>query len=202
MPGAAADPGSGALYPRLLGAGWATVHPQVRGMHLMGERLEACGRFCVEHGPGRLGRLLARLSRAPSPRGEVQVLLVVERDGHRENGEIGERWVRTFGGETMITTQGLAPGGLLAERFGALKVRFRVTVEEGGLAYRQAAAALRLGRLRLPLPAWAAPRIAATELPAADGPGTHVEVTVSSALAGRVLRYHGRLTARVEEVDG
>ncbi|HVF59911.1 MAG TPA: DUF4166 domain-containing protein [Thermoanaerobaculia bacterium] len=144
----------------------------------------ARGSFRVWCAPGLAARALCRLVRLP-PAGEaVDTRLSVTTEGE------GERWVRSFG-ERLLTSDGTAGrDGLLVERVPPVELRFRLEPEAGALRFRQVGAALRLGRLRLPLPGFLVPRVSAREAPAGDG-AVRVEVTVRAPLLGPIFGYEG-----------
>jgi hypothetical protein len=132
--------------------------------------------------------MLARLLGLPAEGRSVPVRLHVQVAGE------GERWERTFGSRVLATAQYPGPAGLLAERFGAVELRFRLEARRGVLAYRSTGAALRLGPARVPLPRWLAPRVRARERATADG--VSVRVGVSSPFTGPLVAYAGRLGPR------
>lgn len=108
----------------------------------------------------------------------------------------GERWVRSFDGRVLTTTQREASEGGLIERFGLLELRFRLRVHEGALVYEQAGAALRFWALSVPLPRWMAPCVAARE--EAVGPDvTHVHVAVDLPVIGPLISYEGHIQREV-----
>jgi hypothetical protein len=110
-----------------------------------------------------------------------------------------EIWIRTFGEHRLVTRQHEAPDRHLAERFGILELRFRLCVVDGGLSYQQKRAALRLGVVGFPLPAWMAPQVTAWERPvASDSLLTHVEVRVTLPAIGDLFTYSGRLGCEAE----
>lgn len=177
-----------ALYPRVLGASWYGLDLAVRHAHLDFDQdpLYGVGAFCVRRGGSRLGRLLAWMLRMPPAAGAAKVQLIVTPLGR------GERWERSFDDRLLITTQREARDGGLIERFGLLELRFRLEVRYGALLFHQAGAALGLGKLKIALPRWMAPRVEAREEPA--GPDlTHVRVTVAVPVAGRLISYEGHL---------
>ncbi len=174
-----------ALYPRLLGPAWERLDPAVRRAHLAGGTLAVRGRFRVWCAPGRLARTLCRLARLPPAGEEIETCLVVTGDGDHE------RWERSFGGHPLVTEEWAASDGLLVEWTPPVELRFRLEAEDGVLRFRQAAAAFRLGRLRLPLPAAVAPQVDAREAPAGDGGAVRVTVAVRAPLVGRLFEYEG-----------
>jgi hypothetical protein len=178
------------LYPRLLGAGWDDVDPAVRRAHAEGTVLHAEGVLRVRHGTGRLTRLILCAARVPPPSDAAVVRVSVSRRGPVE------RWHRTIEGKPLVTVQRAGPGGLLVERLGILELRFRLAVAGGAVTFRQMGLAVRLGRLRLPVPGWLSPRVAAREGPA-DGPDrTSVAVEVSAPTEGLLFSYQGSVRWR------
>ena len=134
--------------------------------------------------PGLAARALCRLVGLPPPGEEVETRLAVTMEGERE------RWVRRFGERPLISDESPGADGLLVERVPPVELRFRLEPEAGALLFRQVGAALRVGRLRLPLPAFLAPRVSAREAPAGNG-AVHVEVTVRAPLLGPIFGYEG-----------
>ena len=114
--------------------------------------------------------------------------------------EEGERWRRTFGGRPLTTAQSFHDDSVLAERFGAIELRFRLHAEAGALTYHQTGAALLLGPLACPLPRWLQPRVEGHEEPAAFRDEAHVTVRVIVPLVGLLLSYEG--TIRCPREDG
>ena len=172
------------LYPRLLGRAWWDLDPAIRRAHPAGAIVRAEGILCVRHGTGLLRRLLLVAAGVPPPAERVSVQLVVSRRGRVE------RWQRTFGARRLATCQSEA-GGLLVERAGPLEIRFRLTVRDGSLLYRQVGLALCLGPLRLPLPRWLALHIAGREGPTGDPDRTSLTVEVAGPRGGLLFSYHG-----------
>jgi hypothetical protein len=195
------------LYGRLLGESWRRVDEPVRRLH---ERAGgACGEglFTVRRGGKAPARALAWLMRLPAEGEGVRVRLSVK---VLEGG--GELWHRTFGDRSFDTLQREGAAHVLVETAGPLELLFELREEGGALVFRQTGAALRLGRLRVPLPRALAPRVEARESGTADGRGVLVSVGASAPLAGPLLSYEGRLevarvagvveVAQVAEVSG
>ena len=171
-----------ALYPRLLGPAWLNLHAAIRSLHLTDD--VATGRFEFHRGRSLAARLVCRALRLPSSSTALEMQLAIARDAE------SERWTRTLGQRLLVTTQRGLPDGTLAERFGALELRFHLHVVEGNLTYVQAGAGLMVGRLRIPLPRWIAPRVEAREA-CVDGQGSHVRVEISAPGSGLVMSYEG-----------
>jgi len=174
------------LYPRLMGTAWAEVDEAVRQAHLDGGLLSQAGLFRVQRGTSKLARLLLAVLRLPLAAEAVTIKLVVTPLGG------GERWVRSFGDRTLVTTQAAGTGGVLIERMGVVELRFRLEAAGRALIYRQTGAALRLGPLSVPFPEWLWPRVEARE-EAGGLNRTHVSVVVKVPLAGLLISYSGHL---------
>jgi hypothetical protein len=170
----------------LLGASWAQVADPIRLAHATGPEVHGHGRMRICHGRNAAARLLARLLRLPRPCDAAETRLVVTA------GADGEVWVRSFGHDRMVTRQFESPGGELAERIGPLELIFHLEATHGSLVYRQVAAALRFGSVRLPLPVLCAPIVAAREDPA-GAHEVHVHVSVEYPLVGLVITYDGTI---------
>jgi hypothetical protein len=98
----------------------------------------------------------------------------------------------------MVTWQEEGRGGMLIERRGIVELKFRLSAADGGLVYRQEAARLRVGPIRVPVARWASPRVGATERPCGDGGRVAVEVSVALPLFGEWLRYSGWIAPEEE----
>lgn len=176
------------LYERLVGDEWERLDERVRRLHL---RARGVGVFAVRRGGGRFARAVARLMGLP-PGGEaVPLLLSVEPHAG------GERWRRNFAGREFVTEQSGHAGPLLAERAGPFELLFRLSVEEGALAYRSEGAFLLVMKLRVRMPRPLAPRVEAWER-AAEG-GVSVKVRVTAPLAGLLIHYEGLVRTEEEE---
>ena len=177
------------LYERLVGEGWGGLDERVRRFHLC---RSGAGMFAVRRGDGRIARVVARLMGLPVGGEAVPLLLSVEPH------DSGERWRRTFDGKEFVTEQSEDAARLLAERMGPFELLFRLSVEEGALAYRHEGALLRVRRLRVRLPRLLAPRVEAWER--ADESGVRVSVCVTAPLVGLLIRYEGLV--KTEEDEG
>src|SRR5258707_9502151 len=151
------------LYARLLGSDWSRLDETVRRVHVVSTPVRASGSFRVRHGNSMMAKWLLWLLDMP-PAGEAVPARLIVR-----SCEGGESWVRTFGGRRLTTTQFPLGNSLLAERFGALELRFRLEVAAGALVYRPMSAALRIGPLTVSLPRWLRPQVDARE-EAAESP--------------------------------
>jgi hypothetical protein len=184
-------------YPVLLGAAWEDLPEPIRRAHDTSRALRYQGVLSVRGGRSAMARAVASLLRLPPPGERVPVRLVVTPE---EDGE-GCRWHRTFGSQTLVTRQ-FRRGPWLVERFGALDLCFAPGVEGGRLCYRQVAAELRLGGLRLPLARFLAPVVTAAAWVPAGEAAMRIEVVVAAPLVGIVLEYGGAVTVVPEPEDG
>ncbi len=175
------------LYGDLLGPAWQKVDRRVRAAHLESESLRGGGSFQVKNGSSRLARALVWLLRMPRANSDERVVLMVGRCAE------GERWTRSFGGRTLVTTQSAAGPERLAERVGCLEFCFRLRVANGAIRYQQESVALCVGARRLGVPDWLAPRVEALEAPDAVGGGSAVWVRVSAPFVGPLLSYEGNV---------
>ena len=182
------DAARAGLYERLVGDEWKGLDESVRRFHV---RARGEGVFAVRRGEGRFARAVARLMRLPPGGKAVPLLLSVEPHAG------GERWRRNFAGREFVTEQSGHAGPLLAERAGPFELHFRLSVEEGALAYRSEGAFLRVMKLRVRLPRPLAPRVEAWERAAAGG--VSVTVRVTTPLAGLLIHYEGLVGTEEEE---
>jgi hypothetical protein len=173
------------LYARIMGDCWTHVAAPVRRLHTTHSIVRAHGCVRVEHGRSRLARFLARVLRLPPPSAAAETRLLVTARGDREH------WERTFNGHCLDTWQIASNAFEMAERFGALELRFRMGASAAGsLLYDQREASFLFGSVRLRIPSPWAPRVQAREDPA--GP-TRVKVDVRVALpwVGPLIAYDG-----------
>jgi hypothetical protein len=180
------------LYPQLLGDSWSRLSDAVRGLHCGGSAVRCTGVMRVSRGASLLTRCLASLLGFPAAGEAVPVTLAVVPSAG------AEQWRRTFAGVPLVTLQSAGPDGLLVERTGLAELRFRLEVRDGGLVYHAAGAALKVGWLRVPLPSWLAPTVAARESPVGPPGQTEVSVRMSVPLLGLLISYEGSMT-RSEE---
>jgi hypothetical protein len=180
----------GALYARLFGAAWSEIDPALQGMHCNCEPVHAAGVFRISHGTSLGAKLLPWFLRLPLPNATAQVKLIV-----RPVGE-SETWLRLFDGKPVVTVQWESVNGLLAERYGALEFRFRLSFADHAIEYRQVGVTLRLALPffpQIPLPRWASPHVFARETAGPSEMETRILVEVSAPLAGLLFSYEGEL---------
>jgi Domain of unknown function (DUF4166) len=185
----------GVLYPRLFGVAWSEIDTALQRMHCNCEPVHAAGVFRISHGTSLGAKLLLLFLRLPPPNTAAQVELIV-----RPVGE-SETWLRLFDGKPVVTVQRESVSGLLAERFGPIEFRFRLSFADHTIRYRQVGVSLRLALPffpEIPLPGWASPRVSARETAGASEMETRVRVEVSAPVAGLLFSYEGEL--RQEQV--
>src|SRR6202047_3064398 len=178
------------LYPRLFGVAWSEIDTALQRMHCNCEPVHAAGVFRISHGTSLGAKLLLWFLRLPPPNAAAQVELIV-----RPVGE-SETWLRLFDGKPVVTVQRESVSGLLAERFGPLEFRFRLSFADHTILYRQVGVILRLAPAFLPrilLPRWASPYVSARETAGASESETRVQVEVFAPLAGLLFSYEGKL---------
>ena len=178
------------LYPHLFGLAWPEIDTPLRRMHCEGEPVHATGAFRISHGTSLGAKFLLWFLRLPPANDAAQVELTV-----RPIGE-SETWSRLFDGKPVVSVQRESVSGLLAERFGPIEFRFRLSFADHSIHYRQAGAILRLAPPffpEIPLPKWAAPHVSARETAGASEIETLILVEVSAPLVGLLFSYEGKL---------
>lgn len=178
-----------ALYARVAGCTWSAVDEAIRAVHLDDSigALHLRGWFAIRHGERRLARWIVQALRMPAEAERVETRVVVTRS------RSAEKWRRRFGNQRLVTVQRERPGGLLAERFGPLELRFRLRAERGSLVYEQAGTFLGLGPLSLRLPRRFSPRVEAREKAIAGSPRVRVAVRIVLPVVGLLLSYSGEI---------
>jgi len=178
------------LYPRLFGMAWSEIDTALQRMHCNCQPVHAAGVFRISHGNSLGAKLLLLFLRLPPPNTAAQVELIV-----RPIGE-SETWLRLFDGKPIVTVQRESVSGLLAERFGPLEFRFRLSFADHTIHYRQVGVILHLALpffSEIPLPRWLSPHVSAWETAGASEIETRVQVEVSAPLAGLLFSYEGKL---------
>jgi hypothetical protein len=176
-----------ALYPRLIGKAWAELDASVQHWHDASHQVQGTGLFTVRHGQRGMARFLVWLLRLPTSGEALATRLVILRHAW------GETWSRTLAGRALMTIQYQRGTELLAERLGYLEFWFRLRVIEHALDFWHTGTACVLGPMRVPLPRWLAPRIAAREWAGLEEGSLQVAVYVSLPCIGLLLAYEGCL---------
>ena len=176
-----------ALYPRLIGKAWAELDASVQHWHDASHQVQGTGLFTVRHGQRGMARFLVWLLRLPTSGEALATRLVILRHAW------GETWSRTLAGRALMTIQYQRGTELLAERLGYLEFWFRLRVIEHALDFWHTGTACVLGPMRVPLPRWLSPRIAAREWAGLEEGSLQVAVYVSLPCIGLLLAYEGCL---------
>lgn len=158
-------------------------------------------------------RLVGTLLRLP-PTGRsvpVHVQVVRSRDGRTAEGRSGpgptghrarrqERWIRQIGSRRLESVQ-THDGSLVREHLGPVELRMRMVSDEAVVRWRPDGAALCVGRRRLRLPRWCAPRASAQvwTRPGFPRPRFELRVRIDVPAVGLLLSYSGHLE---EDTDG
>lgn len=125
---------------------------------------------------------------------------VRNRDGVRRSAE---RTLHLAGGPwTMRDRVQTLPGGRVADRVGRsgpLVAVFAVAVHDGALELHSTRVGLRLGRMRLRIPSWIAPRIRLRESADEAHGRQWIDLTVDLPLLGRIHEYSGTFRYGIEE---
>lgn len=167
------------LFPGLLGAGFATLQPRVRTLHLREGVQCLSGEVEVARGTRWLSRLCAWATRLP-PSGHAPITVeIVAMPGH-------ERWTRYVAGHAMPSRL-WSRDGLLCEKLGLVNFGFRLRAEDGAIVWR--VERVQVFGLRLPA-AWFE-HVGARESER-DG-RYHFDVSAALPLAGLLVRYRGWL---------
>ena len=169
------------LYARVMGPRFAALPPRVRLLHDVLSDGGAVGEATVARGVTPAARLVAWFLRFPAAGRHDLHVAFSERNGI-------ETWTRDFGGKRFSSVLSQRDDHVV-ERFGPLRFAFALDSVERRDPDRRAGLSMRFVRWWigvLPMPAWAVPRIEASEWEADDR--FHFDVAI-----GRVIRYRGWL---------
>lgn len=173
------------VYAATLGSSQLALAPAVHELHCAGQQIDAAGSLTVRRGLGPFVRLIAIALGLPASGDDVALRLHIERCDEYET------WQRRFGEEECLrSTQRSAGHGRIEERIGHVAILLAVCAHDGALQMRQTAVAIKLGRLRVPLPAWVCPQTRATAAPVPGG-GVAVAVRVTTPHGRLLLTYSG-----------
>lgn len=116
---------------------------------------------------------------------------------------VAKRTLQLPGGPwDMRDSVGLAPSGRLVDALGepmAVSASFDAHVADGAVRLRSRAVGLRVGSLRIRVPAILSPVVRLREAHDAVAGAQRVDVTIDAPLLGRVYEYSGTFTYRIEE---
>jgi NAD(P)-dependent dehydrogenase (short-subunit alcohol dehydrogenase family) len=172
-----ADP----IFPRVLGAAFASLPSAIRATHLTAGVSRWQGRASVTRGTSRFSRLLATLFRFPPDSAGTPVEVT------KTTTPKGETWRRSFGPRTFRSHLAAAANGM-TERFGPFTFGLGLTVRDGELHYPVISG--RLGPI--PLPRWLLPTAEAREFQADDT--FHFDVRLLAPVTAKLMvHYRGWL---------
>lgn len=168
------------LYRRILGDRWSDLPPAVRDMHDAVTPMRAVGSARVVRGTSFLARLVAWTFGFPKAGADVPVRVDFDvADGR-------ERWTRTFGDRSFVSILSRSDG-LIEERFGSMRFRFRLVANRFGLSMMPVSWSF----LGLPLPRHLMPDGIATE--SGEEGVFRFDVPIRMPLVGLVVHYVGHL---------
>ena len=167
------------LFPALLGAGFETLPPRVRALHLREGVQQLPGEVEVARGTCWLSRLCAWATGLP-PAGSAPIMVeIIAKPGH-------ERWTRHVAGHAMPSRL-WSHEGLLCEKLGLVTFAFRLQAEDAAIVWRVEGVRV----FGLSLPAMWFDGVAARE---SEHDGRyHFDVAATLPLAGLLVRYRGWL---------
>ena len=126
----------------------------------------------------------------------------------REDGRAAVAAVRTFhfasGDRGMVDLIAATPEGLV-DRLGArrcFEALFSSRVSDGAFTMRSTRVSIRVGRLRIRVPAALAPQVSLVEKFDDESDRQHVEVIMTMPLLGRVYEYAGYFSYQVQALPG
>lgn len=121
-----------ALYPRVLGAAYDQLPPQVQAIHAATTSQTWAGEAQVTQGATALGRLIGRIFGFPTRDATVPVTVRFDRSQPDPTKPCQETWTRDFNGRILVSHQ-TANGVMIDERFGPVTVTLAVQVRDGAL---------------------------------------------------------------------
>lgn len=173
--------GSTPLYPRLLGARFDQLDHAVQRFHRLDGAWRIPGCCTISGATHPLARLLARV--LGLPRGCADAELHFELEAERD----GETWTRRFPDRTMRSRLAATADGLLGERLGPARLRFRLDVDDSALTMKLDG----IHVFGLPWPRSAFPMVHAREH--GDGDRFHFDIDVRFGALGTLVAYRGHL---------
>lgn len=176
------------LYEVALGRAWDALPEPLRRCHSPG--VVASGRFKIKHARSWFARLLIVMMRLPRAGRDVATELRVHaRERHQD-------WIRHFDGRPMITRQYFLASHRVAERRGPIELAFDIVAAGGEVHYVPDAVRLCVFALRIPLPAWFAPRVRARCWVEPGASAMNVKVQIAVPVFGELVTYGGALEPR------
>ncbi len=180
-------PAQATLFQQLMGSAFDDLPLSLQRFHGQSGKTTWTGRADVIGSGNPLAKMISRIFRFPAP-GKDQPLTVTV-SPYKD----GERWVRTYGTRSMVST--LRPGvgrsdRLIVERFGPVAVHMALVVEDERLQL----VPRRMTIFGVPLPARLLPGDLCFEQDRAGVFG--FDVTLSLPGVGRIVTYRGTLAQR------
>jgi len=168
------------LYRRCVGVEYDALPTILRHFHDAETGASALGIFRITRGQGVVRNVLANLMALPKAGEQVTVHLKVK----VERG--GERWIRHFDSQCLITEQWIQ-NGLLVEAAGPIRFGFRLSADGESMGFEME----RCWLMALPLPLFLAPRVSAR----VTGRETSwwAMVQVELPMIGMLARYEGEM---------
>lgn len=172
------------LYQRVMGEAFDRMPPEIQAIHSFRVPRRASGRGSVARGKDLMARLVGWLFRFPPATDDVPVSVTFDVD------EIGETWIRDFGGHRFQSRLGSRlkdNQATLTEHFGLFIFDFDLSGDVSGLEMRLSGWKC----LDFPLPRAFLPKILATER-VKDG-RFHFDVAIALPWGKLIVRYKGWL---------
>lgn len=176
------------LYENIIGSDWSIMPESVRLMHDRTSDGAVTGSADVSRGPGILTAVICRIIGFPKTGSAVPVRVSFT------VGDGTEVWTRDFGGACFMSRLSRSEG-LIEERFGPLRFRFRLDVDETGLSMVPADWRI----WNIPLPRFLMPNGVATEKDVDGRFGFDVPITLP--FVGRIVHYTGTLDREQPTAD-
>ena len=168
------------LFARALGALFAALSDGVQALHHVMDERRCVGQGSVTRGRGWLAHLVAGIMRFPPDVAQTPVTVVMQRQGDCE------RCTRAFGTLRFHSTLRWR-GGVMTERFGALRFAIGLRVRDWALHYPVTAG----WAFGIPIPRALLPISMAVETTSAGR--AQFDVALSLPMVGLIVRYRGWL---------
>lgn len=166
------------LFRRILGPEFDRLAPYVREVH-GGNTLQLRGRVTVTRGSAMLGLLIGRLASLPDAQHDAAARIDLVLEGE------GETWTRHFGNSRPMRSHLHARDGLLLERLGPVRLRFRLREKSCAIVWELESVSF----FGIPAPRrW----FAATAARSFEENGRYCfEVDVALPIVGHLIGYRG-----------
>lgn len=117
------------LFAGLLGSSFAALSPRVREVH-RGGSVRLRGRATVTRSDALLGRLIGCVASLPAAQQDSTANIELVAHGY------GETWTRHFGTSRPMRSYLQARDGLLVERLGPVRLRFRLHEHQAAIVWQ------------------------------------------------------------------